>query len=100
MTLCETCSRSEQPKRFPTMPDDTWAIYDEYDAKLHGGFSTRDAAQAWLKDHLPYIVSSSEGAELARLATRYEVDLIRVEHPDIVVCPATITEYRVLVESD
>jgi hypothetical protein len=83
-----------------TTDDLFWAIYDEYDTKLRGGFASREAAIGWFHDHVPYVVSIPSGIELARVATRYEADLISTERPDVIIVRADPTEYRVLVESD
>ena len=83
-----------------TTPSDEyrWAIYDEYDFKLRGGFSTREAAETWLRLHPPIIVWDGENE--VRVGSEYEADLIRAHYPNIQTRHAAKYEYRVLVETD
>lgn len=84
-----------------TTPSDGyfWAIYDEYDFKLRGGFQSKALAEHWLRTYPPYVVWDEAGNEI-RVGTQYEVDLIRTQYPNILIKPADLNEYRVLVETD
>jgi hypothetical protein len=84
-----------------TTPSDEycWAVYDEYDFKLRGGFQTKEAATAWLTSHPQIIVVDEHGNEV-RVASQREVDLIKLQFPNIVTLTADPREYRVLLETD
>jgi hypothetical protein len=61
-----------------------WAVYDEYEECLQGGFNTQQEAHEWLGNHLPWdviLLNWRGDGSVMRVATEFEADLVLAQTP-------------------
>jgi hypothetical protein len=84
-------------KLFKMDDDFLYAVFDEYDKKLRGGFTSEAAAWKWFDKHPPIVVSNGD-EEILRLPTAFEADLVFGDHPEYTRSPASRREYKVALD--